>query len=294
MLGRSAFETEPDEHVDLGTAYSSTSRLGKRLHELAARDSTFARYLEQRGIDLDLLAEVSGEERAADVRKIVSLAAVRLEYRSSDDRSAATGFVEQSRKNPVLYCGASTVFEITEGNPRWFLSILGRLMDHYREHGELPDHVQASEIRNISNIFRSVLRSIPARHEGAPTVLSVLDRVGEHFHDRIVRADFNPDPPGSFTVTPATRPDLHEPLRLALNAGAILHVPPQGETPQVLSDLTGERFRLAYLLAPTYAIPVRLGREIEISNVERMPRTPDHQLTLEVNDEGIAEEEDTQ
>lgn len=281
LLGRSSFETEPDEHAEHGTAYSATSRLGRRLRALANSDGTFAEYLRSKGIDLDHLEDVAGEERASDLRKIVSLAAVRLEYRSSDERARTTGYLELSRKNPVLYCGASTVFELTEGNPRWFIAIVGRLMDHYREHGELPDHVQATEIRNMSNLFRSVLRSIPARHEGAPTVLSVLDRIGEHIHDRVVRATFNADPPGSFTVSDRTRADLLEPLRLALNAGAILHVPPLGENSQVLSDLRGRRFRLAYLLAPFYQVPIRLGREVEISSVERMPRTPDNQLVLE-------------
>lgn len=285
LLGRSSFDTEPDEHADLGTAYSSDSRLGRRLRDLSKDDGTFASYLQKREIDLDRLEEVDGTERAKDVRKVVSLAAVRLEYRSSDKRMRETGQLTQPRKNPRLYCGASTVFEMTEGNPRWFIAIVGRLMDHYKEHGDLPEHVQAGEILRMSNLFRSVLRSIPARHEGAPTVLSVLDRIGEHFHDWVVRADFNPDPPGSFKVTAATDKDLHEPLRLALNAGAILHVPPQGENPQVLSDLTGHRFRLAYLLAPSYEIPVRLGREMEISKVRHLPRAPDHQLSLEFDDQ---------
>lgn len=281
LLGRSSFQTERDEHAELGTAYTADSRLGKRLRDLAEADVTFADYLRSKDIALDHLEDVSGDDRASDLRKIVSLAAVRLEYRSSDERVSTSGALEQSRKNPLLYCGASTVFELTEGNPRWFIAIVGRLMDYYREHGELPDRVQATEIRNMSNLFRSVLRSIPARHEGAPTVLSVLDKIGDYIHDQVVRTSFNADPPGSFIVTERTRNDLLEPLRLALNAGAILHVPPLGESPQVLSKLTGHRFRLAFLLAPTYAIPIRLGRPIEISNVEGMPRTPDNQLVLD-------------
>jgi hypothetical protein len=285
LLGRSEFQTEPDEHCALGTAYSKDSRLGKRLRDLANADGTFRGYLEEKRIDLDHLEELDGSDRASDVRKVVSLAAVRLEYRSSDERQEATGQVTKPRKNPLLYCGASTVFEMTEGNPRWFIAIVGKLMDYYKEDGDLPKHIQAREIRHMSNLFRSVLRSIPARHEGAPTVLSILDRIGEHFHEWVVRAAFNADPPGSFRVTAATDHRLHEPLRLALNAGAIIHVPPQGEDPQVLSDLTGHRFRLAYLLAPSYEIPVRLGRETEISSISPIPPTPDHQLSLEFDDQ---------
>jgi energy-coupling factor transporter ATP-binding protein EcfA2 len=286
LLGRSSFETEPDEHAEVGTAYTRDSRLGRRLRELAEADDTFAGYLRSREIDLGRLDEVSGDDRAADVRKIAPLAAVRLEYRSSQERAAATGALERTRKNPVLYCGATTVFELTEGNPRWFIAIIGRLMDHYREQGSLPDAAQASEIRDMSNLFRSVLRSIPARHEGAPTVLSVLDKIGTYIHEQVVRNDFNPDPPGSFIITRRTRNELLEPLRLALNAGAILHVPAPGENPQVLSDLTGKRFRLAYLLAPHYAIPVRLGRPVEVSTVHGMPRAPDNQLALDFSEPG--------
>ncbi len=290
LLGRSAFQTEPDEHSARGTAYSKDSRLGKRLRDLADADETFRSYLKEKRIDLDRLEELDRGDRASDVRKIVSLAAVRLEYRSSDERQEATGQVTKPRKNPTLYCGASTVFEMTEGNPRWFIAIVGKLMDHYKENGDLPEHIQAGEIQRMSNLFRSVLRSIPARHEGAPTVLSILDRIGEHFHEWVVRAAFNADPPGSFRVTAATDDRLHEPLRLALNAGAIIHVPPQGEHPQVLSDLTGHRFRLAYLLAPFYETPVRLGRETEISSISPMPRAPDHQLSLEFDDQPAGDE----
>jgi energy-coupling factor transporter ATP-binding protein EcfA2 len=279
LLGRSAFETEPDEHADLGTAYSSSSRLGRRLRQLAAADSTFAEYLRKKDIHLDRLEQVDGTDRAQDVRKIVSLAAVRLEYRSSDERREATGQETQPRKVPQLYCGASTVFDLTEGNPRWFIAIVGRLMDHFAREGELPESVQAGEILRMSNLFRSVLRSIPARHDGALTALSVLDRIGAHIHERVVRANFNPDPVGSFRVTSATDADLHEPLRLALNAGAIIHVPPVGQTPEVLTDLTDRRFRLAYLLAPYYEIPVRLGRDMEISQIRRQPHRQD-QLPL--------------
>ncbi len=141
LLGRSAFQTEPDEHSALGTAYSKDSRLGKRLRDLADADGTFQNYLEEKSIDLDRLEEVDSGDRASDVRKIVSLAAVRLEYRSSDERQEATGQVTQSRKNPRLYCGASTVFEMTEGNPRWFIAIVGKLMDYYKENGDLQRRV---------------------------------------------------------------------------------------------------------------------------------------------------------
>jgi hypothetical protein len=287
LLGRSEFETEPEEHAERGTAYSADSRLGRRLRALAEADSTFADYLTSKHVDLDRLDEMGGEERASDIRKITSLVPVRLAYRSSDARIRETGYLEQSRKNPTLYCGASTVFDLTEGNPRWFIAIIGRLMEHYRENGELPDHVQAMVIRQMSDLFRSVLRSIPARHEGAPTVLTVLDSIGTYIHDRVVRGSFNPDPPGSFVVTERTRSDLLEPLRLALNAGAILHVPSLGESHEVLTDLVGRRFRLAYLLAPSYGIPVRLGREFELKDVTGMPHTPDHQLVLEFGEQAV-------
>ena len=96
--------------------------------------------------------------------------------------------------------------------------------------------------------------------------MSLIDHVGNFFFKEIVVKDFNPDPPGSFVVDSNVSENLLDGLGKALNAGAIIYVPdPRGQT--MLSSLRGKRFRLAYLLAPYYQLPIRLGRQVSLLSI---------------------------
>src|SRR5207344_1000064 len=92
-------------------------------------------------------------------------------------------------------------------------------------------------------------------------LLGLLDPVGEYFSESVIDAPFNPDPPGSFFVDSKVTPDDVKALGLALNAGAIVLIPPtEGEV--VLGEIRGHRFRLSYLMAPHYKLPLRIGRGV--------------------------------
>ena len=49
----------------------------------------------------------------------------------------------------------------------------------------------------------------------------------------------------------------------SLNAGALIYIP-DGDGEMLLSSLRGKRFRLSYLFAPYYGIPIRLGRAVSV------------------------------
>ena len=68
---------------------------------------------------------------------------------------------------------------------------------------------------------------------------------------------------------------MHESLTRALNAGAIVYVPDE-DGQLLLASLRGKRFRLSYLLAPTYHVPLRLGRAVSLSKIlnTKMPSSP--------------------
>jgi len=277
-LGRSAFETQPDEWVGHGTAYRPGSRLQLRFANMARDDRSFAAYLRYRGISPDFHNAMGGEERAAEIRKITSILVVREAFRISDSKAGGRGQRRlRSRKNPKLYAGARSLFAISEGNPRWLKGIVGQLLAGDSNERVFSPSKQASEILDASHRFRALLRTIPcppmAGRQPARGLLSVLDRIGEFFFEKIVVDDFQPEPPGSFVVDSRTSPDLMESLGKALNAGAIIFVPEDASS-AILSSVRGKRFRLSYLLAPHYQLPLILGKPLSLSTILEKPEGP--------------------
>jgi hypothetical protein len=58
-----------------------------------------------------------------------------------------------------------------------------------------------------------------------------------------------------------------------VNFGVLVHIPqPHGD--DATGSLRNERFRLAYLFAPLYRLPLRLGRSINLSSVLAAPPPP--------------------
>ncbi len=267
VLGKSEFETAPEEWVGTGTAYKPGSRLQQRIVRMDRRDRSFREYLREKEIDPAELHFLGADARAADIRKVAPLLAVREAFRSMDEKNE-TESGTRSRKNPTLYSGASSLFAIVEGNPRWFIGIVGRLLDAVsREHRAVSASRQAAEIRAAGDRFAAMLRTIPCRISGKGesdrTVLNVLDGVGEYLFRAVVLDEFSADPPGSFIVDSRISEELLSSIGRALNAGAIVYVPDEsGEV--LLKSLRGKRFRLSYLLAPRYRIPLRLGRAVSL------------------------------
>jgi hypothetical protein len=269
LLGRSAFETAPGESRGSGTAYGPNSRLQKRFINLAEKDSSFKHYLTVRNIDPRKLHVLSSDTRAAEIRKVTSLVAVREAFRNVD--RSERGPRARTRKNPTIYGGATSLFAIVEGNPRWLIGIVTRLLDTMRN-GRIDDWMQAAEVAKACKRFRALLRTIPCASavagQSPSGVLSILDPIGKFFFEGVVKAPFNPDPYGSFFVDREMATDIEKSLADALNAGAIVYVP-EGSREIVITSLRERRFRLCYLLAPYYRIPIRLGRPMELGTILR-------------------------
>jgi hypothetical protein len=254
LLGRSDIDTGRDEWADFGTAYRPGSRASRRFTRLAANDASFAQYLERKHINVRRLDRVTGPDRASDVRKIAPLVAVRDAFRVPDQQRAS-GVQQQvrSRKVADIYAGVSSVFAMVEGNPRWFIGVMGRLL---AEIDEAPESVrparQVREVMDAAHRFRALLKTIPCSPQpgsgrGMRGVLDLLDRVGAFIHRQVVVDDFSADPAGSFIVDSHISDSILEALGQALNSGAIVYVA-DGTGELLLTSLRGKRFRLCYLL----------------------------------------------
>ena len=253
--------------------YRSGSKVAQRFAELAKKDPSFAIYLKQKGLDPNHLDELTEIKKAATVRKIAPVVAVREFYRKPEVLNMPPGAL-RSRKTAVLYSGAESLFAITEGNPRWFIGIMERPSRSSRSKGEtrISPPWQAEEARAAAERFQAMLATIPmpASSGSMPRlgVLGTVEAAAEYFHEKIVRGPFKSDPPGTFFVDAQVSETILASLGRALNAGAIVYVPDGG--PMILSSLSalrGKRFRISYLLAPLYGLPLRLGKAAALNTI---------------------------
>jgi hypothetical protein len=271
-LGASYFETPRSEYETQGTAYRPGSRLGLMFKQLTQTDKSFREYLTNKGIDPRRLHHVPADQRAAILRKISPLVAVRDFYRAQDRiREGTRARKSRSRKAPSLYVGAEALFAITEGNPRWFIALMDRILDRWPDVTKpISRSVQAEELQRASERFAAMLRTIPTPYDefagNQRGLLSLLRAIGEYFHSLVTDKSFVAEPAGTFIVDSHTSPSLSAALGLALNAGAIVYVP-DNENQPLLTSLRGKRFRLSYMLAPQYGLPIRLGKPISLHRI---------------------------
>jgi hypothetical protein len=270
-LGVSIFETASSEWAKSGTAYDPTSRLGRLFDRLVVTDKSFAEYLRKKEINPKTMHLLEPARRAADLRKVAPILPIREFYRVPDAPISARVRSARSRKKAAPYNGAEAVFAISEGNPRWFIAIVGRMLDRWPNFNKkVPESVQMDEIEKGAERFSAMLRTIAVSPENVRLnsggLLTVLDRIGQYFHAQLVGKEFIPEPVSTFVVDASIQESLVAALGQALNAGAIVFVP-EDPSQILLRTLRGERFRISYLLAPHYGLALRLGRKINLSTV---------------------------
>jgi len=269
VLGASYFESSLEDIDAERSAYAPGSRWAKRFLSLSRKDHTFRAYLERRQIDLRKLHLMDEAVRAAEIRKVAPVVAIR-DYYLRDETSA------RSRKTAALYTGADSIFALTEGNPRIFIGLVGSLLAHSKENSRpaVSPHIQAEQLLAAAQKFLATLRTIPTGAESPDFgVIDLLRRVGNYFRDDAVNGHFKAAPTGGFIVDSNTPDTLLQVLVQALNAGAIIYVP-DDEGKVILTSLRGKKFRLSYLLAPIYGYPIRMGPAIALSRMLRL--RPDH------------------
>jgi hypothetical protein len=274
ILGNSYFETTGEEWRDSGNAYAPGSKIATRFKKLYEIDHSFRDYLDRRGLHPDRLHQLTPNQRASDVRKIAPIVAVREFFRSADWHEART----RSRKRASLYAGAESIFAISEGNPRWFIAIVEDLLDEWgSKRDRIPESVQADELEKASERFAAMLKTIPTESETTESVFRIVRSVARYFNRQVVIEDFRPEPPGTFTVDDKCSDEIVGILGQALNAGAIVYVPDE-DGQLSFTSLRHKRFRVSYLIAPLYGIPIRLGPEVNLSTIlgkRASPSLPD-------------------
>lgn len=283
ILGTSYSDTHRQEKALRGSAYNPESRIAAAFTELAKKDATFSEYLKKHSINVAQLHETSPEKMDRVVRKIAPIVMFRNYFLG---RKSITGkALRRSRKVAEIYAGADSLFAITEGNPRWFIGIIGSLLDTCIQPNKtlrVPEADQARKVEQTASRFMARIRAIPiTRPPGTSrgdvvSVDTLLTRIGNYFEEAAITDTFSPEPSLVFRVSPEMPRALRDNLDKALNAGAIIYLPDGANAAKdLLLTVSNKRFRLSYLLAPLYHLPLRTGPEVSLSRILSQGQMPD-------------------
>lgn len=229
-------------------------------------DPTFAAYLIKRQVDLDNLASLTYFQRSATVRKFYPIVVFRdalIKFEAGARRRRTRKKVEE------VFSGQDIVYAALEGNPRWMKAVFGEMLSRFEPaRVRVPYGVQYDSLKDAAERFESLLELLPTRvNDPNMRVLPLIDAIATHFNRRLL-GEFSADIATTFTVDPEVDVATRELLRVALNAGAIVHIR-GSKSPPLLRDLTGERFRITYLLSlrDYREIPMRLGKSQNLSRI---------------------------
>lgn len=265
-------------------SYAPESEHWKVIKFALENDSSFADYWSKQRIDLNSIHTLAENVRAAKVRKIYPLITLRSYFRPEKASLQAKRQTRKGRKSLDIYKGASSILAISEANPRWIIGITRRMLNE-SVGASLPIRSagQAAVLEDSIHAFRARLKTISIgsldRHDKMESLLALVDRVGYYFSNAFIVGSFNPQPRLTFTLDSNASPELQAGIGRALNAGALVYIPDKGSS-GMLHDVKGKRFRLSYLLAPFYQLPLRLGDSVSLSKIWDVPGSVTEDLPL--------------
>lgn len=271
ILGESLFDSGDADRSSKTRSdpYRKGSTVWNAMSVLSKRDVSFENYLASANIDLDALGKLDPGTRAAKIRKIRNLAIVRSHF--------AAGARQATQATRALYAGESTMMALPDGNPRMSMILVRELMGAVSDpQNQLPleRKLQAAAIDLVTNRFMALLHAQTGIRVGtrAFTVVMLLDAVGKALHDRVVNQPFSADVPAGFFVDREVPDTLLPLLKQAVNTGAIVHIPHANSISSVSADARGRHYRLSYLLAPRYGLPLRQGKTVALTRLLDGPK----------------------
>ena len=234
-------------------------------------DYSFRTYWNKKGINIEDVPSIKGIKRNEFIGKIAPILkirnVVRKPYVDPKDKPSQI----KIKSLPQAYAGIDSLFDILEGNPRWIIGVITPLLDEFEANGnKITPAKQLLEVKSAMDKFLLLLKTIPSpitqisgRAQGVDFAINII---GEYFNKRIILDDFTDTPRGTFKVDKDVDPSIKSSLGAALNAGALVDIP-RNKSDVFLGDLTGQRFRLSYLLAPKFSMPLTLMAPISLTRI---------------------------
>jgi hypothetical protein len=266
-LIKSRFDIENPVSILGPTKYGVSSKNNKEqwvdvFEELAKKDKSFKSFLISKGIEPRKIFNLEGAMDSL-IRKISPLVAFRNAFlNSSGNRKGRKSLAE-------FYSGWEGITTISEGNPRWLLSVLSFIV-YAKQSSRLMTSVQMKQVDKATNAYCAMLKTLPlSNNMGLSTkqpVYELLEKIGKYFNRRLIDDDFMVSPPSTFIVDKHVSKEVESALMIAWNYGAIVSISTDTSFGNY-ENIIGMRFRLSHLLAPRFELVLTTGPSINLTTI---------------------------
>jgi hypothetical protein len=267
VFGKSAYAiVDEDGQTNVASASESKNeQLAREFAALREKDPSFDAFLTHKKISLDKLDTSPDAPNGNTIRKIAPIVAFRNAYKGYAD-----GKKRGRKPFTSAYSGWAAIAAMSEGNPRWLIGMLTGIFSEVGTSDSLPVSIQRQQHHALvtAKTFADVLGTVAIRQfdqiQTSIPVFQLLSMIGKYFYDRLVVDEFQEDPPLSFYVDDDIGDDIENCLRIAINHGAIVCYQSADDIGG-FGTLCNKRFRLSYLLAPVFKLPVRKSKAVKLS-----------------------------
>lgn len=246
----------------LARSKSRSGQYGDIFANLAEVDPSFSSYLARKGIVPSAISETPQNLMDSIVRKVAPLAELRLFHRSTGTNSSRMA----GRGSMSIYTGSLSIFDISEGHPRWLKSMFSALLKSISEKGSISIAHQSQEIEFAVQRLNSRIKAIPASKGSDFSPYFIIEKIGRFFEAEVHSEKFKADPALSFVVDSKVSSEVIAAIENGLFIGAL--IPMEDEISWLLSDgIVGRRLRVSYWLAPHFKLPLITGKPVMLSTI---------------------------
>lgn len=261
--------------------------------KLAEMDLNFARTLDKYGINPENPIPRTQKNYDSLIRKIKEIVINRLVFiRFNEENKNSLQHHSQSRKVFPIYYGKKTLLNVCEGNPRFIIGILSDMFHRVISVDDVSELrisplEQAKVIKDISDRFMSMLHTYPTTQKIGTKFYDIewlINRIGVSFEKEINKGEVKINPVNSFTIDENLSKEIYDILRIGVDLGAFIKL--DQEANLISNDKRLTRYRLSYLIAPQFRLPLRLYATRNLGSILR--REDDsfaNQLKFERDDE---------
>lgn len=262
---------------DSPAPYSKHGQWQKASSILARKDASYRRFMDHYGIDPDALGLASAQQRDAVVRKIGPMVGFREFMLRPSTKDGKPDLRRDKSKPAQIYSGWEVLCTVCEGNPRWFTGIAKNLLitrDAAPSRRDLSKESQYAALTAASRKFLDYVATIPSNNRGQNAAKSVdikglLDTLVDYFHREATINEFSLEPILSFRVDAGVPEQIRRAIFDGLYSGAFVPVGDVERQFAFSQELTGQRLRPTYLLAPLLRLPLRSGKSRNLTSILR-------------------------
>jgi hypothetical protein len=236
---------------------------------LYEKDASFRKVLDDKEIDPTNVPTQDSTEYGTFIRKITQL----VIFRDREIEAFEPGATRSRRKGGPRgfspYTGYPNLVDLTEGNPRWILTLAEAMRARCINGATLGTRsVQTAAVEEFVRQFVSKLRVYPTRGAGPSnrwTPYDFIKELGEHLEDVLYNGKFSTDPSLSFRIDRRAWDQYHDYIKVCVDLGALVLM--QGEANASLeaggdgAPLLDARVRISYRLAPEFRLPLKSTKD---------------------------------